>query len=303
MEDRRIRVAVIGSGNIGTDLCFRILNDPRFELVAFVGRRSNSPGLELIGSSASNIVNNGMEGLLPFIQDLDGVFDASSAFDHPIHWDFVKSFNKWVIDLTPSKIGTPLVPELIGLVPSMKLSDTLSANYSMVTCGGQSSAPLVYALAKFSTGIEEVEVSSSIAALSAGPATRRNIDQYIDSTEALVSQVTNCINVKSILVLNPAEPPVMMRTTVQMKVDKIQIKDVIAEAKRVISKMAEYVPGYELIIDPYLSTQNQVSATVKVSGAGFYLPTYAGNLDIINAAAIKTALIHSEKFSKGKVLR
>jgi acetaldehyde dehydrogenase len=201
-----------------------MLQDASFEVVAFVGRRADSPGIRMFENQVKYSISNGIEGLVPFLNEIEGVFDATSAFDHQRHWEILSKAGKWVIDLTPSKIGLPIVPVLMNKTPTMHLQSENSSNYSMVTCGGQSSAPLLFALTLASTGISEVEVSSSIAALSAGPATRLNIDQYIESTENLTSIVSGCSNVKAILVVNPAEPPVMMRTTVNMAIDTCDLK-------------------------------------------------------------------------------
>lgn len=288
----RIRVAIIGTGNIGTDLCFRMLRDERFEVVALVGRRADSPGLQMFNHQVEHLISNGIEGLIPFLNKIDGAFDATSAFDHKAHWKLFADSSKWMMDLTPSQIGRAIVPVLLGRIPAISLQKDRSSNYSMVTCGGQSSAPLVHAISSNSVGIKEVEVSSSIAALSAGPATRLNIDQYIESTEMLTSLISGCKNVKAILVLNPAEPPVMMRTTVTISVESCDIETARNSARSVIMEVQKYVPGYELVVEPYLQNQNTISATVKVTGAGYVLPEYAGNLDIINSAAVETAVLH-----------
>ncbi len=296
-NQRPIRVAIIGTGNIGTDLCYRMLRDPLFHVVAFVGRRADSPGMKLFTGKIDHIVTNGIEGLKPLLDEIDGVFDATSAFDHLNHWEILANANKWMIDLTPSKIGLPLVPVLMNKVFSMRLLGKKCSNYSMVTCGGQSSAPLLFGLAEASTGISGVEISSSIAALSAGPATRLNIDQYIESTENLATIVSGCDNVKAILILNPADPPVMMRTTVSMAVQSCDIAKAIDSTKLIMENVQRYVPGYELVVEPFMLDQTTVSATVKVTGAGYVLPEYAGNLDIINAAAVETAKLHSKFFA------
>jgi acetaldehyde dehydrogenase len=165
----------------------------------------------------------------------------------------------------------------------------------MVTCGGQSSAALVYAFSKYSKNIQEIEISSSIASLSAGPATRRNIDQYISSTEDLATRISGSRKVKAILVINPSTPPVMMRTTVQMKVDEVNLPLVVDELNRLVTLIQIYVPGYEVTVEPLLSPEMILSATVRVVGSGYFLPSYAGNLDIINAAAVETASLHFEK--------
>jgi acetaldehyde dehydrogenase len=293
---KRIRVAIIGTGNIGTDLCYRMLRDPRFEVVALIGRRADSPGLHMFENQVKHLISNGIEGLIPFLDEIDGAFDATSAFDHREHWERLVDSQKWMMDLTPSKIGRPIVPVLLGKVPTISLQDASSSNYSMVTCGGQSSAPLLYAISSHSVGIKEVEISSSIAALSAGPATRLNIDQYIDSTEALSSLISGCKSVKVILVINPAEPPVMMRTTVNISVESCDLSRARISARSIIEEVQKYVPGYELVIEPYLQSQNTISATVRVTGAGYVLPEYAGNLDIINSAAIETAVLHDAAF-------
>lgn len=295
----QIRVAIIGTGNIGTDLCYRMLRDSSFKVVAFVGRRADSPGIKMFENQVEHLISDGIEGLLPILDEIDGVFDATSAFDHKKHWEIISNAGKWVIDLTPSKIGLPIVPVLINKIESMKVLEEYSSNYSMVTCGGQSSAPLLYALTIASSEISEVEISSSIAALSAGPATRLNIDQYIDSTENLTSIISGCENVKAILVLNPAEPPIMMRTTVNMSVLSCDIQKAIIATKEVVKSVQKYVSGYELVVEPYMLNERTVSATVKVTGAGFVLPDYAGNLDIINAAAVETAKLHASSVSFG----
>lgn len=292
MKKNRVKVAIIGTGNIGTDLCHRMLIDPKFEVVAFVGRRADSPGLTMFAGKVPHLISNGIEGLSPFFDEIEGAFDATSAFDHKEHWELLRDAGKWMIDLTPSQIGIPFVPVLTEHFPLMSTQQEKSSNYSMVTCGGQSSAPLIYAISAHSKGISEVEVSSSIASLSAGPATRRNIDQYVQSTESLVKLISGCNEVKSILVLNPAEPPVMMRSTVQMRVQACDLDRIKETTHAIVSEIKNYVPGYDLVVEPHFSGDNLISATAKVVGAGYVLPEYAGNLDIINAAAVATALRH-----------
>lgn len=296
MTNRKIKVAIIGTGNIGTDLCARLLKNPVFEVIAFVGRRVDSPGLILFKDEVKHVISNGIAGLSEVESEFEGFFDATSAFDHEKHWKILKQFDKWAIDLTPSQVGAPMVPELIGLSEEFTLQKSFPANYSMVTCGGQSSAPIVYAISKHSKEISEIEVSSSIASKSAGPATRLNIDQYIESTENLVKIISNCKKVKAILVLNPAEPPVMMRTTVHLKAESFDLKAIKSELELIVNKIKIYVPGYEVVVEPHVSSAQTISATVKITGAGFYLPEYSGNLDIINAAAVETAKRHSDLF-------
>jgi acetaldehyde dehydrogenase len=293
MLKKRIKVAIIGTGNIGSDLCARMLRIPEFEVVALVGRRLDSPGLELFKSQVKNIISTGIEGLERIQDQFEGFFDATSAADHILHWETLKKYNKWAIDLTPSGIGIPMVPELVNRSQQFTIQNKQSANYSMVTCGGQSSAPLIYAMSKYSKDISEIEVSSSIASKSAGPATRRNIDQYIETTENLVHLISGCKKTKVILILNPADPPVMMRTTVQMNVKNCDIQKSKDEVVDIVNSIKKYVPGYDLVNEPFYSSKDVLTCTVKVIGAGYFLPTYSGNLDIINAAAVETALRHS----------
>jgi acetaldehyde dehydrogenase len=229
VSNEKIKVAIIGTGNIGTDLCARILKNSAFEVVALVGRRANSPGLMLFKDDIKYTISNGITGLLEVSSEFEGFFDATSAFDHEKHWEILKPLNKWAIDLTPSQVGVPMVPELIGVSKKFTILNSLIANYSMVTCGGQSSAPIIYAITKHSKQILEIEVSSSISSKSAGPATRLNIDQYIESTENLIGIISNCKNVKAILVLNPSEPPVMMRTTVHVKANSFDLVSILKE--------------------------------------------------------------------------
>lgn len=291
-NSKPIRVAILGTGNIGTDLCYRMIRDKRFEVVALIGRRPDSPGLLMFDGQVKHLISSGLEGFIAHINEIDGAFDATSAFDHESHWGVFSKYKKWIVDLTPSKIGLPIVPVLMKKIKVMSLQDDASANYSMVTCGGQSSAPILQAISTASSGVRQVEISSSIAALSAGPATRLNIDQYIESTEGLATLITGCKNAKAILVLNPAEPPVMMRTTVNVFADSCDLTTAVKNAKDIVSEVQKYVPGYEMVVEPHFQTPNTISATVKVTGAGYVLPEYAGNLDIINSAAVETAFLH-----------
>jgi acetaldehyde dehydrogenase len=288
----RIRVAILGSGNIGIDLCERLLLDSDFEVVAIAGRRSDSPGLVRFHGRVPIIATNGISDLVSNFDYFDGVFDATSSFDHPEHWRITKEHGKWIIDLTPSSIGRPTVPCLVDRVNSMHLNPGHEAdNLSMISCGGQSSAPLLYAITQGVTGISSVEVSISVASVSAGPATRLNVDHYVEATEALASQVTGCADAKAILVLNPADPPVMMRTTAMVQASSIDLEAVQEACDRMVAEVQLTVPGYDIAVAPHCPMENLVSVTARVVGAGLYLPPYAGNLDIINSAAVESARI------------
>jgi acetaldehyde dehydrogenase len=248
----------------------------------------------MFDGQVEHLISNGIKGLVSVLDEIDGAFDATSAFDHKEHWEVLSQANKWVIDLTPSKIGQPIVPVLRNQVTGLTLQESQSSNYSMVTCGGQSSAPILYSIVSAATNVREVEISSSIAALSAGPATRLNLDQYIDSTEGLASLISGCNKIKAILVLNPAEPPVMMRTTINVTADYFDLEIARSNAHSIVLEVQKHVPGFELVVEPYNLSADTVTATVKVTGAGYVLPEYAGNLDIINSAAVETAVLHSD---------
>jgi acetaldehyde dehydrogenase (acetylating) len=290
---KKIKVGIIGTGNIGIDLAERLLRDERFEVIALVGRRDNSPGIARFKGRIDYLFTKGVREIDKIISKVDGFFDATSTFDHVNNWEYIKQNDKWVIDLTPSKIGSQIVPSLLGKVKSFNLSTQNVTNYSMVTCGGQSSAPLLFAMSKFSTDIQEIEVSSSIASKSAGPATRINIDNYIESTQSLIENISQVKNNKAILVINPVDPPVMMRTTVNLMSLTWNLRYMEEEICKLENVIKEYVPGYDLIVKPHVTSQGAISATVKVTGAGYFLPEYAGNLDIINAAAVETAYLHA----------
>jgi len=286
---KKLRVAVIGTGNIGTDLCERLLRDEDFDLTTVVGRRVNSPGLLRFENRVKNLGTNGIESLREFINDFDCLFDATSAQSHKSHWELLMQYGKFAIDLTPSKIGIPTVPILYDLIEPLRKKSGVTKNFSMVTCGGQSSAPLIYGISKAVESVSNVEISSSISSKSAGPATRLNIDEYIDTTENLASLISGTSNTKAILVLNPAEPPVMMPTTVHVKGNGVDVDKAIELCQAMELRVQEYVPGYEIVVQPHLTQIDTISATAKVTGAEYFLPAYAGNLDIINAAGIETA--------------
>jgi len=290
-----VRVAVLGTGNIGVDLCERLLRDPDFEVVALVGRRAESPGLRRFENRIPMLLSGGIEEFLPVCQRVEGVFDATSAFDHLRHWTALREHGLWVIDLTPSRVGDAMVPALAGRISEMQMENRAQpANFSMVTCGGQSAAGIAFAISQRAENIAEVEVSSSIAALSAGPATRANIDEYIETTESVIAQVTGCPVTKAILVLNPADPPVMMRTTVTVKAERFDLGSITEGCEDIASAIRKWVPGYAISVPAHEVSSGVLSVTAKVTGSGYYLPPYAGNLDIINAAAVETARVHAE---------
>jgi acetaldehyde dehydrogenase len=198
---------------------------------------------------------------------------------------------KIVIDMTPSKIGKMVIP-------AINLNEAVNyRNVNMVSCGGQASIPLAYALSNVQKDVKYIEVVSSIASRSAGPGTRINIDEYIENTEEGIRSFTKCADVKTILILNPARPDIDMQATVSVKTDNPDIEKIKAAIKAIEKKIQAYVPGYKIVIPPVYES-NRIIMMVRVRGLGDYLPQYAGNLDIINCAAIATA----EEYARSQVI-
>jgi acetaldehyde dehydrogenase len=275
-------VAILGTGNIGTDLLMKIQASTILRCALFSGRNLASPGMSKAISQNVAVSDRGIDGILESEEEIKLVFDATNAIDHVRHAMILEKYGVRVVDLTPSKIGTMCIP-------AVNLNECIAAsNVNMITCGGQASIPIAHAISKAGGQIDYIETVSSIASRSAGPATRINLDEYLVTTEKGLSQFTNCSNSKAILVLNPAFPCVNMQTTVLAKIDRPDIDRIRNEVDLMVRRMKVYVPGFELIVPPAMDG-GRLFCTVKVTGRGDYLPKYAGNLDIINCAAIAFA--------------
>ena len=276
-----INCVVIGTGNIGTDLILKLNKNKNFNLLCVFGRSNKSQGVKIARKKKILVYINKIYLLNDLKNEIDIIFDASSAEFHAVN--FKKFSNKksiW-IDLTPSGIGNVSVPFIFG-------KKKISNNYSCITCGAQSSIPLIYALNKHFKNINYIEVVSTISANSAGLATRLNIDKYLTTTEKAIEELTNTSKAKSILIINPAKPPIDMTTTITIKGNlfrKNLIKDTIKSA---IINVKSYINEYGLMYEPIIDSKT-VKLSLKIKGAGDYLPSYAGNLDIITAAAMKIA--------------
>ena len=222
---------------------------------------------------------------------IDLVFDATSAKDAKIHWDIIDKLGKIVVDMTPAKIG-------VFCIPAVNLDEVLEyRNVNMITCGGQASIPIAHVIGKTQKNVEYIEVVSSIASRSAGPATRLNLDEYVDTTENAIKHFSNVPRSKAILNLNPANPCIDMQTTIFAQVDNPDMDYLKKEIEIMIKKIQEYVPGYSLLVPPVFEN-GRIVIMVKAQGLGDYLPKYAGNLDIINCAAIAVAEQYSKKLTK-----
>ena len=280
--NRKLKVAIIGSGNIGTDLLIKVLRSPYLECRIFISRRLSSAGMQKALSLGIPVSAEGIDYIVNNPTCCDLVFDATSAKSHIEHAPILRKLNKRVIDLTPAKIG-------LMCVPSVNLAKALNEfNVNMVTCGGQASIPVAYAIAQTQSDIDYIEVVSTIASRSAGPATRQNIDEYIKTTEDGLKEFSGATRTKAILNLNPAEPCVDMQTTIFAKVKNPDIPKLSKFFLRQVENIRKYVPGYEIILGPLLEN-GRIVVMARVRGLGDYLPSYAGNLDIINCAAINTA--------------
>lgn len=277
-----LRAAVLGSGNIGTDLAIKLTQSPWLECVGLIGRNLASAGLARAQAAGIPVSATGVDHILNAPDACDLVFDATSAAAHHEHAPQLEALGKIVIDLTPAQRG-PLC------VPSVNLEDSLSGlNVNMVTCGGQASSPIAHALGQTHDDIDYVEVVSSIASRSAGPATRRNLDEYIHTTEAALRLFSGARRSKAILNLNPAVPCINMQTTVFAKVADPNVDGFAERLAVLVADIQRYIPGYEVIVAPRLD-DGRIVTMVRVIGRGDYLPAYAGNLDIINCAAIAVA--------------
>jgi len=279
---QRLKVAIIGSGNIGTDLLIKVLRSPYLECGVFIGRNLSSLGMVKALSLGVFVSAEGIDYIVKNPDCCELVFDATSAKSHLEHAPILKQLNKWAIDLTPAKVG-------LMSVPCVNLADALAeSNVSMVTCGGQAAIPIAYAIGQTQTDIEYIEVVSSIASRSAGPATRQNLDEYIKTTEEGIRAFSGASRTKAILNLNPAEPCIDMQTTIFAKVKSPDMAKLYERLLALVKGVQAYVPDYEIILGPILEN-NRIVVMVRVRGLGDYLPAYAGNLDIINCAAIAMA--------------
>lgn len=280
----KLKIAIIGSGNIGTDLMLKVMRSQHLVCTLFAGRNFNSAGMKRASQLGVPISDRGIEAIIADPSICDLVFDATSAQAHIGHWATLEKLGKTVIDMTPAKLGDFCIPA----INARETLDSGGRNINMITCGGQSSIPIAAAIGAVHKDIAYVEVASSIASRSAGPATRANLDEYIETTEEALQRFSGAQRAKAILILNPANPPIDMQTTIYAKIANPDLPAIRASVAAMVENLKTYVPGYGLVVPPTIEG-DRVVTTIKVVGAGDYLPQYAGNLDIINCAAIAMA--------------
>jgi acetaldehyde dehydrogenase (acetylating) len=302
MSTERFPVAIIGSGNIGTDLMVKILRSAGpLSVAAMIGIDPESDGLARAKRLGVPTSSQGIDGLLamPDFDDIRLVFDATSAGAHAKHWEVLRHAGVRVLDLTPAAIGP-------FCVPVVNLEDHIDApNLNMVTCGGQATVPIVAAVNQ-SAFVSYAEIVSSISAKSAGPGTRANIDEFIETTATALRVVGGAQRSKAVIILNPADPPLLMRNTVYCLVEgDCDHAAIDASITAMVNEVQRYVPGYKLkqpvqfesfdadnplhIPETGKFIGTRVTAMLQVTGAAHYLPAYAGNLDIMTSAALATA--------------
>jgi acetaldehyde dehydrogenase len=303
----KLKVAIIGSGNIGTDLMVKILRRSRWlEVGAFVGIDPDSDGLKRAREMGIPTIGNGIQGLLemPGFDQIKIAFDATSAGAHKIHDAALRSRGVRIIDLTPAAIGPYVVP-VVNLEQHLD-----EPNLNMVTCGGQATIPMVAAVSQVAK-VHYGEIVASISSKSAGPGTRANIDEFTETTSKAIEVVGGARRGKAIIILNPAEPALVMRDTVFTLSEPADREKVAASIAAMVARVHEYVPGYRLkqkvqfedipesaplnVPGIGLTHGLKTSVFLEVEGAGHYLPTYAGNLDIMTSAGLACAERIAEK--------
>ncbi|MBL4743599.1 MAG: acetaldehyde dehydrogenase (acetylating) [Cycloclasticus sp.] len=291
-----INCAMIGSGNIGTDLMAKLMRSPNLNPVWMVGIDPDSDGLLKAREAGLKTTHEGVDGLIPHIEEdnIQIAFDATSAYVHGENNRKLQEKGVLVIDLTPAAIGP-------FCVPPVNLKDHVGEqemNVNMVTCGGQATIPMVAAVSQVQA-VEYGEIIATVASKSAGPGTRKNIDEFTQTTARAVEIVGGAKKGKAIIILNPAEPPLMMRDTVHCLTETEPDQEAItASVHAMLKEVQKYVPGYKLKNGPIFDG-NRVSMFMEVEGLGDYLPKYAGNLDIMTAAATRTAEMFAEEIENG----
>jgi len=286
----KIKAAIIGPGNIGTDLLIKLRRSPLLEVAYVVGVKE-SPGIEYARGFGIPTTIRGIDEMLE-VDDIKIVFDATGAGPHLAHAPRLKAAGKIAIDLTPAAVGPYVVPAVNLTEDIFKLD-----NVNMVTCAGQATTPIVHAVNRVAD-VYYTEVVSSISSKSAGPGTRQNLNEFIETTTKALRIVGGADASKAIIVLNPAEPPILMRNTIHCRVRKPDLPAIRASIEAMLADVRAYVPGYRFLVEPILQGDT-VTTVIEVEGLGDFLPKHTGNLDIINAAAVAVAEKFAQRIMEG----
>ena len=295
---QKIKCALIGPGNIGTDLLYKLRRSPVLDPVWMVGIDPTSEGLARARELGLKTTSDGVDGLLPHVLE-DGIqiaFDATSAYVHAENSRKLNALGVMMIDLTPAAIGPYCVPP-VNLKTHVGRKEM---NVNMVTCGGQATIPMVAAVSQVQK-VSYGEIVATVSSRSVGPGTRKNIDEFTRTTAGAVEKVGGAAKGKAIIIITPAEPPLIMRDTVHcITEDTPDQAAITASIHEMIKEVQKYVPGYRLVNGPVFDGK-RVSVFLEVTGLGDYLPKYAGNLDIMTAAAARTAEMFAEEILNGSL--
>ena len=296
---KKIKAAIIGPGNIGTDLLMKARRSEWIEPVWMVGVEPDSPGLARAREMGLKTTSEGVDGLVATMK-ADGVqicFDATSAYVHAANSAKVTAQGALMIDLTPAAIGP-------YCVPPVNLKDHVGKremNVNMVTCGGQATIPMVYAVSRVQK-VAYGEIVATVSSKSVGPGTRKNIDEFTRTTAGAVERVGGAAEGKAIIVINPAEPPLIMRNTIHcLTEDEPDQAAITRSVHEMVAEVQKYVPGYTLKNGPVFDGK-RITVWMEVAGLGDFLPRYAGNLDIMTAAALRTAEMFAEEMDAGRLV-
>ncbi|HBW84291.1 acetaldehyde dehydrogenase (acetylating) [Thalassolituus maritimus] len=295
---QKLKAAIIGPGNIGTDLLMKMKRSDWIEPVWMVGIDPTSEGLKRAEEMGIKTTSEGVDGLAPHVieDDIRIAFDATSAYVHAENSRKLNELGVIMVDLTPAAIGP-------FCVPPVNLADharNLEMNVNMVTCGGQATVPMVAAVSRVQP-VSYGEIIATVSSKSVGPGTRQNIDEFTRTTAGAVEKVGGAKQGKAIIIINPAEPPLMMRDTVHCLTEGEPDQAAITESvEQMVAEVQKYVPGYKLVNGPVFDG-NRVSMFMEVEGLGDFLPKYAGNLDIMTAAALRTAEMFAEEVDKNVI--
>jgi len=293
----KIKCLLIGPGNIGTDLLYKLMRSEVLEPVWMVGIDPGSEGLARARQLGLNTTDQGVDGVLPHVErdDIRIAFDSTSAYVHPENARKLQELGVLMIDLTPAAIGEYCVPP-VNLDAQI---GRRAANVNLVTCGGQATIPMVAAVSRVQP-VEYGEIVATVSSRSVGPGTRKNIDEFTRTTARAVEKIGGARKGKAIIIINPAEPPLIMRDTVHcLTVGEPDQAAIVASVQQMVAEVQQYVPGYRLKNGPVFEGR-RVSVFLEVEGLGDYLPKYAGNLDIMTAAAARTGELFAREMLAGR---